>query len=103
VLVPLWLLGFQPNPALFTVGAIYANFMEWYNHKVNFHSIPHLFAEGRVLGFLGWDSKRIYYMCVRSGRRCGYLSNSPARRMHGHHHKYPDANPVTPLPQVLFL
>ena len=76
-LVPLYLLhttSTSLNITLFTLGVIYANFMEWYNHKINFHLIPHLFANPRV-----------YFV------------------VHGHHHKYPDANPVTPLPQTLFL
>jgi sterol desaturase/sphingolipid hydroxylase (fatty acid hydroxylase superfamily) len=74
---PLYLLatyGTPLNKRLFLLGMIYANFMEYYNHKVNFHTIPNWF-----------ENKRFYYV------------------MHGHHHKYPDANPVTPLPQTLFL
>ena len=67
------LVGLQLRLSYFLLGMIYANFMEYYNHLVNFHTIPHLI------------SQRAYFV------------------MHGHHHKYPDRNPITPLPQTLFL
>jgi len=48
--------------------------MEYFNHKYIFHYFPNLS-----------NNKNIYYT------------------IHGHHHKYPNKNPITPLPQTLFL
>ena len=64
----------RASPLVFLFGLIYANFMEFANHKWNFHAFPHWVT--------GTKDSRFYYV------------------MHGHHHKYPHKNPVTPLPQT---
>ena len=58
----------------FLLGMVYSNFIEYFNHKVIFHTIPKMFK-----------NERVYFV------------------MHGFHHKYPDRNPVTPLPQTMLL
>ena len=75
--LPIYFADYPISTAYFLLGVVYANWMEYYNHIIIFHTLPHWFA--------GTKDSQLYFV------------------MHGHHHKYPRKNPITPLPQTLFL
>jgi sterol desaturase/sphingolipid hydroxylase (fatty acid hydroxylase superfamily) len=75
--VPVLLADHAVSFGFFMLGMVYANWMEYYNHIFHFHLLPQLVT--------GQKDSRFYYV------------------MHGHHHKHPRKNPITPLPQTLAL